>query len=88
MAPINSTYLERCSNPGCRAFILNTDVKCAHCGTERGSLKVVRPLFGLCRIVVIPLVLLALFVWFYHFCSAAKERRQDSEWATKHGLNP
>jgi hypothetical protein len=85
---INTTHLQRCSNPNCRAFVLNTDVKCSHCGTERVSLKVMRPFIALTRVAVILVTVLGILVWGYHVYSGARERRAESEAAVRRGLNP
>src|SRR5689334_21828414 len=50
---VSQPRLERCSNPGCRSFILNSDVKCAHCGFERSSYKIACALWSVSRYVLV-----------------------------------
>jgi len=38
-------HLQRCSNPECQAFVLNSDTRCSHCGCEAPVFKAFR--FGM-----------------------------------------
>ena len=81
-----TTHLERCSNHGCRRLVLNTDVKCPHCGVERTSYKVARSFWAVFKFALLPLIVGFLAVTFFYLSAVVKERQEESR--IQHGLNP
>jgi hypothetical protein len=69
-------------------MILNTDVKCFHCGIERGSYKLARvvwPIFG--NLLVLVLAGLAVASALYVF-STVRERQQETRQGIHHRAVP
>jgi len=59
---LNAGHLERCPTPGCRKFILDTDVRCTHCGVDRPSFKVFKASFVLGKYLALPALALVAIV--------------------------
>jgi hypothetical protein len=59
---LNAGHLERCPTPGCRKFILDTDVRCTHCGVDRPSFKVFKASFVLGKYLALPALALVAII--------------------------
>ncbi len=59
---LNAGHLERCPTPGCRKFILDTDVRCTHCGVDRPSFKVFQASYTLGKYLALPALALVAIV--------------------------
>ena len=68
--------------------MLNSDVKCAHCGTERVSYRLARPFLVLSGPLLMAALLFIAMAIAFHFWSASENYRHETERALQQGLNP
>ena len=76
-------HLQRCSNPECQAFVLNSDTRCSHCGCEAPVFKAVRfgvsALGGVLKAGAVIGVLILLVIWALQSGKELKNPTKDTE---------
>ncbi len=76
-------HLQRCSNPECQAFVLNSDTRCSHCGCEAPVFKAFRfgmaALGGVLKAGVAIGVLVLLVLWVLQSGKDFKSPTKDTE---------
>jgi len=76
-------HLQRCSNPECQAFVLNSDTRCSHCGCEAPVFKAFRfgmtALGGVLKAGVAIGILILLVLWVLHSGKELKIPTRDTE---------
>ena len=76
-------HLQRCSNPECQAFVLNSDTRCSHCGCEAPVFKAVRfgvsALGGVLKAGAVIGVLILLVIWVLQSGKELKNPAKDTE---------
>ena len=76
-------HLQRCSNPECQAFVLNSDTRCSHCGCEAPVFKAFRfgmnALGGVLKAGVAIGVLILLVIWVLQSGKELKNPTRDTE---------
>jgi len=76
-------HLQRCSNPECQAFVLNSDTRCSHCGCEAPVFKAFRfgmaALGGVLKAGVAIGVLVLLVIWVLQSGKELKNPTRDTE---------
>jgi len=76
-------HLQRCSNPECQAFVLNSDTRCSHCGCEAPVFKAFRfgmnALGGVLKAGVAIGILILLVLWVLQSGKELKNPTRDTE---------
>lgn len=76
-------HLQRCSNPECQAFVLNSDTRCSHCGCEAPVFKAFRfgmnALGGVLKAGVAIGILILLVLWVLLSGKELKNPTRDTE---------
>ena len=76
-------HLQRCSNPECQAFVLNSDTRCSHCGCEAPAFKAFRfgmtALGGVLKAGAAIGFLILLVIWVLQSGKELKNPTRDTE---------
>ena len=76
-------HLQRCANPECQAFVLNSDTRCSHCGCEAPVFKAFRfgmnALGGVLKAGVAIGILILLVLWVLQSGKELKNPTRDTE---------